>query len=120
MPEGRGDEAVASHLLDACVPPAGPHDVALGPLERSLDRVIVRIAYLLGRVRIAESEEHGHGLRCPEREVEARHSMGLAEPCPSRRVKAQQDGVEVVGLHLAVRPSTPLPAIHCPGASPPT
>ena len=55
-----------------------------------------------GRVRISESEQHGHGLRRSEREVVAGHLVRLAERCPGRRVMACEDVVECVGFDDAV------------------
>ena len=47
-----------------------------------LDRMIVRVTNLTGDVRLTESEKDGHGLRRPERQVEAGHRVRLTEPCP--------------------------------------
>ena len=69
-------------LLDAAVSAARPDGVAFGELERRLDGSVVGVADLPGRVRITESEQHGHGLRGSEREVEPGHLVRLAEPCP--------------------------------------
>jgi hypothetical protein len=78
----RRRQGLAPDLLDAAVAAPRPDGVALGPLERGFDRMVVGVADLAGRARFSESEEDGHGLRSPKGQVEAGHLVGLAKPCP--------------------------------------
>jgi hypothetical protein len=84
--------------------------VALGELEGGLDRPVMRLAHGAGRVRITEPEQHGHGFRRPEGEIEPGHLVWLAEPCRIRRVTARQDKVKVGRLDYAGQPEQPAAA----------
>jgi len=71
VPERRGDQPLSSFLSDTAAPATRPDDVAFGPVQRVFDGAVVGVAHLAGDVRLTESEEHGHGLRGAEGQIEA-------------------------------------------------
>ena len=108
MTKRRSNQALAANLLDTTMTTARPHHMPLGELERSFDGVIVRLADRTGRVRITESEQHGHGLRRPKRQIETRHPMRLTQPCPTRWVTAGQHRTQRLRRHLATETEQPI------------
>ena len=88
--EPRGDEAVTGDVFDAVDASSGDAGLAFEPAERGVDRPVVRRAHRADRVGITETEQHGHGLRCREREIETRDPVfaGLDQPGPVDRAPA--------------------------------
>ena len=108
MPKRRGDQPLAANLLDTTMTTARPHRVPLSELQRFFDSVIVSIADRPGRVRITESEQHGHGFRRPKRQIETRHPMRLTQPCPTLWVTASEHRSQRLRCDLATEAEQPI------------
>ncbi len=103
VPERGGDQLRASLRADPVLAPAGPSRCSFHVVEPRLDGLVVAVPDHPAEVRVAESEEEGHGLRCSEAEVVAGDAAVLGcELRPGGRVLAGDDGAQGVGVHLAV------------------
>ena len=114
--EPRGDEAVTGDMLDAVDTSPGQARLAFEPAERGVDGPVVRGAHRADRVGITETEQHGHGLRCREREIETRDPVfaGLDQPGPVDRAPAFEHRTQVGRVDLALEAEQ-----HGRGAHPP-
>ena len=123
MPERRGDQPVGADLYHAVVASSRPHRVTLEVVERGVDRILVGCGDDASDARVGQAVEHRHGLRCPEREVEAGDLAVRcrAEPCPGSRVAVGEDWRRSSGDTV---PSSPRRAVELaaqrPGSSPRT
>ena len=99
-----GFAAVTCDVFDTIDSSPGDAGLAFEPADRGVDRPVVRRAYRADRVGITETEQHGHGLRCREREIETRDPVfaGLDQPGPVDRAPAFEHRSEIRRIDLPV------------------
>lgn len=102
MTEGGGDEVGVRDVADAVLASAGPARSPRHVVEARFDGLVVAVPHHLAEVGIAETEEQGHGLRCPEAQVVAGGAAVLRCQLPAGgRVLARYDGAQGAGVHGA-------------------
>lgn len=98
--ERRADEAPGARLLDSVVTDAGHRGGVLQPRQRRLHRLLVAADHRGCHLRVAESEQHGHGLGGREAQVVAgQRPVGRGQVLAGPWVVACEHGPEVLRVH---------------------